>query len=71
MNQLKIGDTIPYDEAMIDYQLIPQDFSRFVGKLVLMDDEAVGAEKPSWLEVVQLETYHYNGDVTIMTDEGS
>jgi len=71
MGKLKLGDTIAYDKAMIDYQLIPQDFSRFVGKLVLMDDEAVGAETPSWLEVVQLVTYHYNGDVTIMTDEGS
>lgn len=71
MAKLKLGDTIAYDETMIAYQLVPQDFSRFVGKLVLMDDEAVGAETPSWLEVVQLVTYHYNGDVTIMTDEGS
>lgn len=71
MDKLKLGDTVAYDEAMIQYQLMPQDFSRFVGQLVLMDDEAVGAETPSWLEVVQLVTYHYNGDVTIMTDEGS
>lgn len=71
MDKLKLGDTVAYDEAMIDYQLIPQNFRQFVGQLVLMDDEAVGAETPSWLEVVQLVTYHYNGDVTIMTDEGS
>jgi len=70
-DKLKVGETIAYDKAMIQYQLIPQNFRQFVGQLVLMDDEAVGAETPSWLEVVQLVTYHYNGDVTIMTDEGN
>ena len=70
MNHLNLGETIAYDEAMIQYQLIPQDFSRFVGQLVLMDDDAVGAEEPSWLEVVQLEDYHYNGDVSVTTSEG-
>ena len=67
---VKNGDTIAYDETMIAYQLMPQDFSRFVGKLVLMDDEAVGAEKPSWLEVVELERINSNGDITIHTGEG-
>ena len=70
-DKLKVGETIAYDEAIIQCQLIPQDFRRFVGQLVLMDDEAVGAEKPSWLEVVQLERINSNGDITIYTDEGS
>ena len=69
MNHLNLGDTVAYDKAMIQYQLIPQNFRRFVGKLVLMDDEAVGAEEPSWLEVVQLKEYHDNGDVSVATNE--
>jgi hypothetical protein len=67
---VKNGDTIAYDETMIAYQLMPQDFSRFVGQLVLMDDDAVGAEEPSWLEAVELERINSNGDITIHTVEG-
>ena len=67
---VKNGDTIAYDKTMIAYQLMPQDFSRFVGKLVLMDDDAVGAEEPSWLEAVELERINSNGDITIHTGEG-
>lgn len=67
---VKNGDTIAYDETMIAYQLMPQDFSRFVGQLVLMDDDAVGVEEPSWLEAVELERINSNGDITIHTVEG-
>jgi len=71
MNQLKLGDTIAYDKEMIAYRLTTFDFRRFVGKLVLMDDEAVGAETPSWLEVVQIERFNNNGGLTIKTAEGT
>ena len=70
MGRVKLGDTVAYDETIVDYHLIPQNFRSFVGKLVLMDDDAIGVEEPSWLEVVQIERLNSNGDLTIYTVEG-